>query len=93
MLLNDANVPVLDPNNHSFMIGMSSVANSDAFGGWIDDVRVYNTSLSGDEVETIAESLYVDVPHPLVDIIVDKIINFKDYASMMEGWLDEAFWP
>ena len=91
--INDPNSPAVHVDSDSFMIGMSSVSNSEAFGGWIDDVRVYNTALSADEVETIADSLYEDVPHPEVDLTRDHIINFKDYAPAVENWLDEAFWP
>ena len=73
------------------------------FRGALDDVRIYHRALSNAEVAYLADEspadgeLYVAVPSvanihneepPLA-----RSVNLKDYALLVEQWLDELLWP
>ncbi len=75
----------------------------DLFDGLIDDVRVYSRALSAAEVAYLADEspgdgeLYVPVP-PLAEFydaepVKSRKINLKDYAVLVEAWLEEQLWP
>ncbi len=80
-------------------IGRDLRTGDTAFEGLIDDVRIYNYALSYTEILYLitqgGTSPYVPFPEDAVefDLYQDKIINFKDYAILADGWLKEQLWP
>ncbi|MHC4593658.1 MAG: LamG domain-containing protein [Planctomycetota bacterium] len=73
------------------------------FDGELDDVRIYSRALSSDEIAHLADDtpgdgeLYV----PVVSVAnvsneeapLSRSVNFKDFALLVDGWLDEQLWP
>ncbi|HUT30519.1 MAG TPA: LamG domain-containing protein [Sedimentisphaerales bacterium] len=71
---------------------------SGRFEGKIDDVRVYDRAVSRAEIAWLASggdgvvdlvseaNLYIDDP-------AAEIINFKDFAKLLESWGVEQLWP
>jgi hypothetical protein len=77
------------------------------FNGLIDDVRIYNYSLSTKEIiglVGIEGVVYIPniLPTNLVEKVGDEgvynplnpdIINFKDYSVLADNWFAEILWP
>jgi hypothetical protein len=64
--------------------------------GIIDDVRIYNRSLSSEEILDLAglagtHNLGLEPWRP--DSDDDDTINLKDYAATADNWLEEVLWP
>jgi len=90
-----------DPN--SLAIG-DSVDAYRAFFGRIDDVRLYNTALSAEEVAYVATQSTGGAGTAYMPLLVraniydnepqgSKAVNFKDFAELMTTWLEEKLWP
>jgi hypothetical protein len=60
--------------------------NTNFFPGSVDDVRIYDYALSSSEIFSLAGG------SPL-DLNGDMKINFKDYAMLVDQWLEEQLWP
>jgi hypothetical protein len=56
------------------------------FPGSVDDVRIYAYALSSSEIISLAGG------SPL-DLDGDMKIDFKDYALLVDQWLQEQLWP
>jgi hypothetical protein len=86
-----------DPNG--LAIGNRSDANDKPFNGKIDDVRVYGTALSVAEIAHLATQGTGYVPLQSLANLYDgeapgsKAVNFRDYAVIMNAWLEEKLWP
>ncbi|MCK4293846.1 MAG: LamG domain-containing protein [Planctomycetes bacterium] len=76
----------------------------DSWNGLIDDVRIYNYALSATEIATVktggslpAKSTYYPLLSPAelyeAEPQGSKIVNFKDYAVLLNNWLDEGLFP
>ena len=65
------------------------------YSGKLDELRVYNRSLSQAELIYLADktSMHIPLARPEVDLATDGKIDFKDYAVMADNWLDEQLWP
>ncbi|UCC22219.1 MAG: LamG domain-containing protein, partial [Planctomycetota bacterium] len=67
------------------------------FRGAIDDVRIYNYTLTPAEILYLAlqgaGSAYVEFPAWRADADNDDKVNFKDFGIMADNWLQEALWP
>ena len=67
------------------------------FKGNIDDVAVYNYSLTPAEILYLAlqgsGSEYVDLVYWRADVDDDDTVNFMDYATVADNWLKEVLWP
>ena len=73
------------------------------FDGDLDDIRIYSTALSQAEIAYLADESPDDgelnIPVASVANIHDeepqgsKAVNFKDFAVLVESWLDEFLWP
>ncbi len=67
------------------------------FKGTMDDVRVYDYSLTPEEVLYMAlqgaGSQYIKLPWWRADLDDDNTINFDDYGLMADNWLKELFFP
>jgi len=71
------------------------------FEGIIDDVRIYDYGLSDPEIKYLATKGASDwyEPVPSAANLYDqeprgqRKVNFKDYAVLMDRWLDEQLWP
>jgi len=73
------------------------------FDGDLDEVRIYSRALSQAEVAYLADESPDDgelyIPVASVTNIHDeepqgsKTVNFKDFAVLVENWLDELLWP
>ena len=61
------------------------------FPGLVDEVRIYNRTLSDAEIAFLAGET-VPFSEPF-DLNVDDTVDFKDYAILMDAWLDELLWP
>jgi hypothetical protein len=65
----------------------------------LDDVRIYNYALTHGEVLSLAGvgTLYVPVPSPAElyegEAEGSRVINFRDYAGLVDRFLDEDFFP
>jgi hypothetical protein len=72
------------------------------FDGELDDVRIYIRALSQAEIadlagktETFTQPFDLQLsPDGAVDTVADNRIDFKDYAVLVDMWLDESqLWP
>jgi hypothetical protein len=73
------------------------------FNGEMDDVRIYNRALSQAEIAYLADEtpgdgqLYTPVFSAAnihdAEPPGSKSVNFKDFAVLVGGWLDEQLWP
>jgi hypothetical protein len=66
----------------------------EAFYGYLDEPRIYNRALTADEIMYLASreppcDLYSECEFPECP----KVIDFKDYAVLMEYWLKENMFP
>ncbi|MFB0525349.1 MAG: LamG domain-containing protein [Phycisphaerae bacterium] len=100
--------PFAEPGPHSDQSSIGGERRSptdirDRFDGLIDDVRVYKYALSAAEAAYLADEspgdgqLYVPV-QSVADLynaepVYYRGINFKDYAVLVDGWLDKQLWP
>jgi len=75
--------------------------NERPFIGQIDELRIYSRALEQAEVARLA-GLAGTVTQPLLllltttentDLFDDETINFKDYARLLDAWLDVVLWP
>jgi hypothetical protein len=89
-----ARCPITDPG---LAIGNEPDANESPFEGIIDDVRVYNYGLPHAEVAWLATEgageFLLTTPANIYSGEDPEVINFKDFAKVMESWLDEKRWP
>jgi len=66
------------------------------FDGRIDDVRIYNYTLSQGEVLYLADPngmFYQPLEDWRADIDDNDKVDFKDYVILANNWLDEILWP
>ncbi|HUT28687.1 MAG TPA: LamG domain-containing protein, partial [Sedimentisphaerales bacterium] len=72
-------------------------ANDAPFEGAMDDVRVYDYGLSAAEVAWLATEgtgvSHMSSPVNLVSGDDPEVINLRDFAKLMESWLDKKLWP
>jgi len=77
---------------------------ADSWNGLIDDVRIFNYPLSAAEIATVkaggtlpAKDVYYPLASPAelydAELAGSRSINFKDYAVLMDRWLDEGLFP
>ncbi|MHC4645265.1 MAG: LamG domain-containing protein [Planctomycetota bacterium] len=90
-------IPLLQDSN-ALAIG-NAVDAYRAFIGTVDDVQVYEYGLSDAEIAHIATggssymplmaetNLYNAEPQG------DRAVNFRDYAVLMDNWLQKVYWP
>ncbi|MHC4645956.1 MAG: LamG domain-containing protein [Planctomycetota bacterium] len=69
------------------------------FRGSVDEVRVYSRALSAAEVAWLATdgTGYVELTSPAnlydKEATGQRAVNFRDYAVLMDTWLEEELWP
>jgi hypothetical protein len=67
------------------------------FKGAMDDVRIYDYSLTPGEILYLSQgassSQYVTLPPGRPDANGDNKIDLKDYSILANNWLDEVLWP
>jgi hypothetical protein len=88
-----------DANDGFAIGGRWGNAGDDRFRGMIDDVRVYDTNLTAEEIGYLAsdgtgivamESIANLVnPEPLGE----RAVNFRDFAVLADSWLQQELWP
>ena len=67
--------------------------------GLFDDVRVYTHALSHNEVVSVSGmgTIYVPITSPANisddEPMLEKVVNFKDYALLLQSWLLEELYP
>jgi hypothetical protein len=102
-----AHAPLADWGpTYNNLIGMNTSGGhpGSSFNGKIDDVRLYNKTLTLEEIRGLAGFSYM--PNPSVANIAPKdpppdhydpnapdLVNFLDYAKQADNWLDEFLWP
>ncbi|MHC4620074.1 MAG: LamG domain-containing protein, partial [Planctomycetota bacterium] len=74
----------------------------DTWRGLVDDLRIYDYGLSQSQVAYIVQGdsltpLYIPLESK-ADVYDEepansKAVNFRDYALILLGWLDELMWP
>jgi len=84
-------------------IGRRPASDDRYFNGLLDDVRMYSRTLSGAEVAYLADTtpgdgqLYAPVPSAAElysgEPEGSKKVDLKDYAVLVDQWLDEQLWP
>jgi hypothetical protein len=95
----DPNKLELSQDTNGLAIGNRPEDTDRAFKGTIDDVRVYNYALSDTEVAWLASDGTGYVPLTAPTNLYDKekageqVINFKDFAMLLEDWLVEILYP
>jgi hypothetical protein len=81
--------------------GSCQASGGNPFNGALDEVRLYNRALSQAEVASLAGRTAFTQPlvlllrpqDPKMDSSSDGQINFKDYAVLIDHWLEERLWP
>lgn len=73
------------------------------FAGSLDDIRIYDRALSQAEIANLAglpagETLHQPLQGLLsvdenIDLHDDEKIDFKDFAILVDTWLEEQLWP
>jgi hypothetical protein len=97
-------VGTIGTNNYDIFIGANSgeIQGGGSYGdvltGWkgrIDDVRIYDSSLTPNEISIVMYGGMPPVPpEPWPpDLNGDLIINFLDYAILADGWLEDETFP
>jgi len=103
---NDPNIsaiPFLSQDTNDLAIGNQPDGTDNGLGGTIDDVRVYNYGLSAAEVAYLATdggqngvgifrmqsvaNLYTGEPPG------SGAVNLRDFAMLVDNWLQEEMWP
>jgi hypothetical protein len=65
--------------------------NANYFPGRVDEVRIFNRTLSDAEIAWLAgHTSPISIP---VDLYQDDVIDFKDIAVLGDSWLEEILWP
>ena len=73
--------------------------NDSYFPGLVDDVHFYDYDLSQNEIVSVRGlgTVYVPVTSPANisddEPVTEKKVNFLDYATLMQRWLDEDIFP
>jgi hypothetical protein len=89
-------------NTFAVNIGRNSETTDRFYAGVIDEVRIYNRVLSQAEIGSLAgrtavytQPLYLllSPQDSAIDMNSDSTIDLKDYALMVNKWLDELLWP
>jgi hypothetical protein len=92
----------LGPDTEAAMVFGACQANGgNPYNGALDEVRMYNRALSEAEIAYLvangSATLYVPVfsDADLYDVEPQgsKAVNFKDYAILVDQWLEEQLWP
>ncbi len=84
--------------------GCKDAAADAGWNGLIDDVQIYNYALSASEIATVMgggtiapKPVHYPVPSAAEiyegEALGSRVINFKDYAELMDGWLLEVKYP
>ena len=80
--------PIDTAGNANVKIGVSSDSNR-YFNGWIDDVRIYDKSLSTQEIEAVVKS---GRSGPwCADLDGINGVNITDFALLVEKWLEQLY--
>jgi hypothetical protein len=85
--------------NDVHVIGSVATLAERFWAGFIDDVKVFDYALSNAEILSLADgsSIYYSFSSEAnlydAEAAGSKKINFKDYASLLEQWLDQQLWP
>ncbi|MHC4647547.1 MAG: LamG domain-containing protein [Planctomycetota bacterium] len=94
-----ADVPGILVDTNDLAIGNRVDGTNRAFIGIVDDVQVYEYGLSDVEIAHIATggTGYLDLT-ALSDLYNEesqgeRAVNFRDYAVLMNSWLEELLWP
>jgi len=94
------NYPIWIGANVGEVLGGGAYA--DGYHGWkgrIDDVRIYDRALTEFEIANVMGGADVYVPLTSLanlydeELINNKIINFRDYQILADGWLEDETFP
>jgi hypothetical protein len=97
----DSNAPIVLPVDNAW-IGMATDdpnAWHDEYSGQIDDFQIFDSNLSAEQVGHLASggSGYVSLISLMnlydLESAGNKAVNFRDYAVLMDKWLDKKYWP
>jgi hypothetical protein len=83
--------------------GVNGGNNTQTFNGDLDEVRIYDRTLTAAEVAYIADTTPGDdelhIPIPSAAEVYQeepegqRAVNFKDFAMVATRWLEEDMWP
>ena len=94
------NYPIWIGANVGEVLGGGAYA--DGYHGWkgrIDDVRIYDRALTEFEIGNVMGGADVYVPLTSLanlydeELVNNKIINFRDYQILADGWLEDETFP
>jgi hypothetical protein len=74
-------------------IGDNSINEGGGFNGKLDDVRIYDETLTEEEIMALAEANWVPLEDYRADIDGDQIVNLTDYSILADNWLEQQLWP
>jgi hypothetical protein len=67
------------------------------FRGLMDDVRIYDVTLTQNELMGLAEASYIPLVSPAnlydEELMYDKHVNLRDFAILADNWLAQQLWP
>ena len=84
------------------VFGAVEANGNNPFNGALDELRIYDRGLTQGQVAWLAgrataytQPLYLLLvpPDPAMDMDTDGMIDLKDYAVLVDMWLDEILWP
>jgi len=82
---------VLGSSTGTFKVGGSFSGDGNFFNGLIDEVQVYKSALTTNQVAWLAGlTSTFSIP---ADLHQDNVINFKDFAVLADSWLEQILWP
>ena len=94
------NYPIWIGANVGEVLGGGAYA--DGYHGWkgrIDDVRIYDRALTEFEIGNVMGGADVYVPLTSLanlydeELVNNKVINFRDYQILADGWLEDETFP
>jgi hypothetical protein len=90
-----------DPNA-VIVFGACNAGGGNPFNGTLDEIRIYDRPLTQGEVGYLAGktatytqplSLLLDPKDAAIDMHADDTIDLKDFAVLVDAWLEELLWP
>jgi hypothetical protein len=97
----DSNAPIVLPVDNAWIGMATDDVNTwhDEYSGQIDDFQVFDSALSVEQVGHLASNGTGYIPVIAIMNIYDeepegsKSVNFRDYALLLESWLEKQYWP
>jgi hypothetical protein len=96
---NSSVIPFLSQDTNDLSIGNRADDDTRPLIGTTDDVRVYDYGLSAEEIGYLAsDGGGIFSVQSVANLVNDeplgkRVVNFKDFDKLADGWLKEELWP